>query len=115
MKPAIKQLMRDYHSEYGISYRTYHSVAVLSSAVEKWGVEATRVSPLENRRPGIVLEMAGGAWEYVLRVEWGEMVLGRHRLDGPREKIFVGSVDVGANWTRAVELVAQSEKSERGV
>jgi hypothetical protein len=100
MKAQIKQLMRDYHREYQISYRCYHSVACLSTAIEKWGVEATRVSPLENRKPGIVLEMAGSRWEYVLRVERGEMVLGRHRLDGPREKLFCGSVDVGANWWR---------------
>ena len=108
MKPAIKQLMRNWHAEYGISYRTYHSVAVLGTAVEKWGVQATRVSPLENRRPGIVLGDGGSAWEYVLRVERGEMVLGRHRLNGYREKLFVGSVDVGAKWTRADRLTGDA-------
>jgi len=110
MKAAIKQVMRDYNSLFQISYRCYHSVACLSIEIEKRGVETTRVSPLENRKPGIVLEMAGSAWEYILRVERDEMVLGRHRLNGCREKLFVGSVDVGANWTRAVELVANSEK-----
>jgi hypothetical protein len=75
MKPAIKQLMRNWHAEYGISYRTYHSVAVLGTAVEKWGVQATRVSPLENRRPGIVLGDG--------RKRMGVCLASGERRDGP--------------------------------
>jgi hypothetical protein len=55
------------------------------------------------------LELVGSQWEYVLRIERGEMILGQERL-GRREKLFQGSVDVGASWNRLVELVAQSEK-----
>ena len=103
------EAMRNYNAYYGISFRDYAAVARFGGECEKFGLEPVKVSQLENNRPGIIVELASGNWEYQLRLEGdSRIILGRENR-GKREKLYEGNPNLAMSWDRLIQLVANSE------